>query len=344
MLDVDAMDAAARAMHLADYRNGASLPQVPTRNGFGEGLVEAGKRDRNVIAICADLSESTRMEAFKKALPEQYVEIGVAEQLLVAMASGLAAVGKIPFIASYAMFNPGRSWEQVRTTMALNETNVKIAGAHAGVSVGPDGATHQAIEDIAIMRVIPHMTVVVPCDALQTKKATLAIAQRWGPAYLRFAREKSPVITTEETPFEIGVAQTFREGDDVAVIACGILVYNALVAAEEVEREDGIRARVVNNHTVKPMDREAILAAARECGTVVTVEEHQIAGGMGSAVAELLAQHEPVPIEFVGVHDQFGQSGDPAELIEYYGMGTAAIKEAIRRAYRRKRKASPITE
>jgi len=343
MLDVGAMDDAARAMHLVEYRNGAVLRQVPTRNGFGEGLVEAGKRDRNVIAICADLSESTRMEAFKKTLPEQYIEIGVAEQLLVAMASGLAAAGKIPFIASYAMFNPGRSWEQVRTTMALNETNVKIAGAHAGVSVGPDGATHQAIEDIAIMRVIPHMTVVVPCDALQTKKATLAAAQRWGPTYLRFAREKSPVITTEETPFEIGVAQTFREGDDVAVVACGILVYNALVAAEEVEREDGIRARVINNHTVKPMDDETILAAARECGTVVTVEEHQIAGGMGSAVAELLAQRHPVPIDFIGVHDRFGQSGDPLELIEHYGMGTQAIKEAIRRAYRRKRRDRPVT-
>jgi transketolase len=235
------------------------------------------------------------------------------------------------------MFNPGRSWEQVRTIMALNETNVKIAGAHAGVSVGPDGATHQAIEDIAIMRVIPHMFVVVPCDSVQTKKATLALSETFGPTYLRFAREKSPIVTTEETPFEIGKAQTFRDGNDVAIIACGILVYNALAAAEQLAREDGIECRVVNNHTVKPMDEPAIVDAAQACGTVVTVEEHQVHGGMGSRVAEILAERYPVPIEFIGVRDQFGQSGDPLELIEHYGMGTAAIKEAVRRAYKRKR-------
>jgi transketolase len=326
----------APGMHLVEYRDAAALKSVPTRNGFGEGLVEAGTLDRNVIAICADLSESTRMEGFKKAHPEQYFEIGVSEQMLVAMAGGLAACGKIPWIASYAMFNPGRSWEQVRTIMALNETNVKIAGAHAGVSVGPDGATHQAIEDIAIMRVIPHMTVVVPCDSVQTKKATLALSGTWGPAYLRFAREKSPIVTSEATPFEIGKAQVFREGSDVAVVACGILVYNALVAADELEREDGISCRVVNNHTVKPMDEAAIVDAARVCGAVVTVEEHQIHGGMGSAVAELLAQRHPVPIEFVGVNDTFGQSGDPPELIEYYGMGSSSIKGAVRRALGRK--------
>jgi transketolase len=214
---------------------------------------------------------------------------------------------------------------------------VKIAGAHAGVSVGPDGATHQAIEDIAIMRVIPHMMVVVPCDAVQTKKATLALSETFGPAYLRFARDKSAIVTTEETPFEIGKAQTFRDGGDVAIVACGILVYNALVAADELAREDGIECRVVNNHTVKPMDEPAIVAAARDCGTVVTVEEHQVHAGMGSRVAEILAQQYPVPIEFIGVHDQFGQSGDPVELIEYYGMGTKAIKEAVRRAYKRKK-------
>jgi transketolase len=322
-------------MHLVDYTDDAAIKQVPTRNGFGEGLVEAAKADRNVIGICADLSESTRFEGLKKALPDQYIEIGVAEQLLVAMAGGLAAVGKTPWIASYAMFNPGRSWEQVRTIMALNETNVKIAGAHAGVSVGPDGATHQAIEDIAIMRVIPHMTVVVPCDSLQTKKATIALSKRFGPAYLRFAREKSPIVTTEETPFEIGKAQAFREGGDVAIIACGILVYNALVAAAELA-DEGIDCTVLNNHTIKPMDEAGVLEAARRCNAVVTVEEHQVAGGMGSRVAEILAQQYPVPIEFVGVHDQFGQSGDPGELIEHYGMGTDAIKDAARRAYKRK--------
>ncbi len=320
--------------NLVDYREGVA--QVPTRNGFGEGLVESGTRNPNVIGICADLSESTRFEAFKKAHPAQYVEIGVAEQMLVAMAGGLASVGKIPWIASYAMFNPGRSWEQVRTIMALNDTNVKIAGAHAGVSVGPDGATHQAIEDIAIMRVIPHMTVVVPCDSVQTKKATLALSERWGPSYLRLGREKSPVITTEETPFEVGKAQIFREGGDVAIVACGILVYNALMAADKLSREDGIECRVVNNHTIKPMDEAAIVAAARDCGAIVTVEEHQKHAGMGSRVAEIVAQSYPVPIEFIGVDDRFGQSGDPLELIEYYGMGIDAIVDAVRNVAKRK--------
>ena len=337
MSSAQTLDNAARSMALVDYRNAGELKSLPTRNGFGEGLIEAGNRNKDVLAICADLAESTRMEGFKKAHPAQYIEIGVAEQMLVAMAGGLAAAGKVPWIASYAMFNPGRSWEQVRTIMALNETNVKIAGAHAGVSVGPDGATHQAIEDIAIMRVIPHMTVVVPCDAVQTKQATLALSERFGPVYLRFAREKSPIVTTDSTPFEVGKAQTFREGDDVAIVACGILVYNALIAADELAREDGIDARVVNNHTIKPLDEAAVVAAARACGAVVTVEEHQVHGGMGSAVAETLAAKAPVPIEFIGVQDQFGQSGDPAELIEHYGMGTSAIKAAVRRAYARKR-------
>ncbi len=329
-------EGAAGAMHLVDYTDAAAVAQVPTRNGFGEGLIEAGRRDDAVVAICADLSESTRMEGFKKAFPTRYIEIGVAEQMLVAMAAGLAAAGKVPFIASYAMFNPGRSWEQVRTTMALNQTNVKIAGAHAGVSVGPDGATHQAIEDIAIMRVIPKMTVVVPCDSAQTKQATLALAAHWGPAYLRFARAESAVVTTGATPFELGVAQTFREGGDVAIVACGILVYNALIAADELAK-DGIECRVVNNHTIKPMDEPAIVAAARDCGAVVTVEEHQVHGGMGSRVAEILAAQHPAPIEFIGVHDRFGQSGTPQELTEEYGMGVASIAAAVRRALTRKR-------
>ncbi len=336
MPSTDTKNAAATAMHLAEYLDAAALKQVPTRNGFGEGLIEAGNRNKNVLAICADLAESTRMEGFKNAHPDQYIEIGVAEQMLVAMAGGLASTGKIPWIASYAMFNPGRSWEQVRTIMALNETNVKIAGAHAGVSVGPDGATHQAIEDIAIMRVIPHMLVCVPCDSIQTKKATIALSEKFGPTYLRFAREKSAVITTDETPFEFGKAQIFRDGGDVAIVACGILVYNALVAADELAREDGIECRVVNNHTIKPMDEPAIVAAARDCGAVVTVEEHQVHAGMGSRVAEILAETHPVPMQFVGVHDRFGQSGDPSELIEYYGMGVSAIKEAVRKVHRRK--------
>lgn len=324
-------------MRLVDFADAAAVKFRPTRDGFGEGLIEAGKIDHRVLAICADLTESTRIEGFKNAFPERYIEIGVAEQLLAAMASGLAAAGKIPFIASYAMFSPGRSWEQVRTTLALNEANVKIAGAHAGVSVGPDGATHQAIEDIAIMRVIPHMTVIVPCDTVQTKKATLATAAWSGPVYLRFGRDKSAIITSEETPFEIGKAQEFRAGSDVAIVACGILVYNALIAAQSLAREDGIECRVINNHTVKPMDATTILRAARECGALVTVEEHQIACGMGSAVAEIVVGHDPVPIEFIGVHDQFGQSGEPAELLEHYGMGVDAIKAAVRKVVRRKK-------
>ncbi|MDQ6941569.1 MAG: transketolase family protein [Candidatus Eremiobacteraeota bacterium] len=330
------VNSVSETMHLVDYTDAAAVKQVPTRNGFGTGLIEAGERDENVIAICADLSESVRMEAFKKKFPDRYVAIGVAEQLLVAMAAGLASMGKIPFIASYAMFNPGRSWEQVRTTMALNETNVKIAGAHAGVSVGPDGATHQAIEDIAIMRVIPKMIVVVPCDSNQTHKATLAVAGTFGPTYLRFGRAESAVVTTENTPFELGKAQTFRDGGDVAIVACGILVYTALIAAEELAK-DGIQCRVVNNHTIKPMDEPAIVAAAADCGAVVTVEEHQVQGGMGSRVAEILAEKHPVPIEFIGVHDRFGQSGSPQELIEEYGMGASAIVAAVKRALARKR-------
>ena len=337
MANASVSNAASATMQLVDYADPAGVKQVPTRNGFGEGLVEAGRRDENVIAICADLSESTRMEAFKKAFPARYIEIGVAEQMLVAMAAGLAATGKIPFIASYAMFNPGRSWEQVRTTMALNEMDVKIAGAHAGVSVGPDGATHQAIEDIAIMRVIPKMTVIVPCDSVQTKQATLAVAARFGPTYLRFARAESAVITSDATPFEVGRAQTFRDGSDVAIVACGILVYNALVAADRLAREDGIECRVVNNHTIKPMDEAAIVAAGRDCGAVVTVEEHQVHGGMGSRVAEILAAQHPVPIEFIGVQDRFGQSGNPQELVEEYAMGVSAIYDAAKRALSRKR-------
>ena len=323
-------------MDLAEYQDASVIKHVPTRDGFGEGLVEAARRDPNVVAVCADLVESTRMQGFRDAFPERFIEIGVQEQLLVAMSAGLAMAGKVPFVASYAMFCPGRAWEQIRTNMALNDTNVKIAGAHAGVSVGPDGATHQAIEDIAIMRPIPRMTVVVPCDSVQTKAATLAVATLRGPVYLRFGREKSPVITSEQTPFEIGKAQIFREGTDIAIVACGIVVYDALVAAERLAREDGLECLVLNNHTVKPMDAAAVVAAARTCGAVVTVEEHQIQGGMGSRVAEILVAEHPVPMEFVGVDDRFGQSGTPAELLIHYGMSSDAIRAAVLRAAARK--------
>ncbi|OGN29862.1 MAG: transketolase [Candidatus Yanofskybacteria bacterium RIFCSPLOWO2_01_FULL_49_25] len=308
----------------------------PTRDGYGTGVVEAGEKDERIMVLCADLTESTRSEEFAKRFPERFVEMGVAEQNMATVAAGLANYGKIPFIASYAAFSPGRNWEQIRTTATLNNVPVKVVGAHAGISVGPDGATHQMLEDIALMRVMPRMTVVVPCDAIEARKATLAIAQLPGPAYLRIGREKSPVFTTEETPFQIGKAEIYREGEDVAIIGCGILLHNALMAAEELSK-DGIEAMVINNHTIKPMDEATIVAAAGKCGAVVTVEEHQVMGGMGSAVAEVLARNCPVPQEFIGIKDRFGESGRASELIEAFGLGTNAIIAAVHKVTSRKR-------
>lgn len=315
----------------------ADVEQVPIRKGYGEGLLAAGESDSQVVALCADLTESTQTHLFAKKFPERFVEIGVAEQNLAAVASGMAAMGKIPFITSYAMFSPGRNWEQIRTTICYNDRPVKIAGSHAGISVGPDGGTHQAVEDIAITRVIPKMIVLSPCDSIEAKKATIAAAKTGTPVYIRLAREKTPVITTEQTPFEIGKAQVFltpKAKPDVTIIATGALVHKALVVAKELETEANIT--VINLSTIKPLDEETIVAQAKESGAVVTVEEHQIRGGMGSAVAECLAKHHPVPIEFVGVDDQFGQSGKPEELIEHYGMGVEAIKKAVKRALSRK--------
>lgn len=313
------------------------MEQLPTRDGYGKGLVQAGEENPNVVVLCADLTESTKSHWFKEKFPERFVEVGVAEQNMASLAAGMSLAGKIPFISSYAMFSPGRSWEQVRTTICYNEANVKITGAHTGVSVGPDGATHQAIEDIAITRPIANMTVLVPCDAIEAQKATVAAARIKGPVYVRFAREKSPVFTATETPFEAGKAQIFWTSDSpqVAVIGCGPLLYNALLAVKELE-EEGIGALVINNHTVKPMDEKTIIEAARKTGAVVTVEEHQVQGGMGSAVAEVLAKNHPVPMEFIGVQNQFGQSGKPEELIEHYGMGVLHIKDAAKRAIKRK--------
>jgi transketolase len=290
-----------------------------------------------VVALCADLTESTRVEGFKKQFPERYIEVGVAEQNLAALGSGFAAAGKIPFIASYAAFNPGRNNKQIRTTISLNRVRVVICGMHAGISVGPDGATHQALEDMALMRVQPHMTVISPCDAEEARKATLAAAAWDGPVYLRFGREKTPIMTTAETPFEIGKAHVFliAENPQAAIFATGPLLHNALLAAKQLG-DEGIGVNVVNVATIKPLDRETVVAAAREAGAVVTVEEHQIAGGLGSAIAEVLAQEYPVPIEFIGVHDRFGQSGEPKELIEHYGMGAGSILEAVRKAAARK--------
>lgn len=306
------------------------LKQIPTRDGYGEGLVEAGKKNKNIVALCADLSGSTRTAMFQKVFPERFIEMGVGEQNMVAVAAGLEHAGKIPFISSYAMFSPGRNNEQIRTLVSYSNRNVKVIGAHAGISVGPDGATHQALEDIALMRVQPRMTVVVPCDSIETKKATIAIAKMKGPAYLRFAREKTPVFTVKETPFKIGKAEIYRESKkpDVAIIACGPLVHNAFLAANELSKK-GIECIVVNNHTIKPIDKKTIVEVAKKAGKVVTVEEHQVIGGLGSAVCEVLAENYPVPVERIGVQDRFGESGEPNELIKKFGMGVGSIKKAV---------------
>lgn len=307
------------------------IEKVPIRHGFGEGLLQAGIEDERVVTLCADLTESARAILFAEKFPKRFVEIGVAEQNLAATASGMAAMGKIPFITSYAVFSPGRNWEQIRTTICYNDRNVKIAGSHAGVSVGPDGGSHQALEDIAIMRALPKMRVLVPADSIEAKKATLAAAKNDGPVYIRLAREKTPVVTTVDSPFEFGRANLLWDGDmpQVAIIACGPLVYNSLVAAKNLESE-GVQTLVLNLHTVKPLDIEAVISVAKRAGKVVTCEEHQVMGGMGSAVAEVLAQNYPVPIKFIGVEDKFGQSGKPEELMEFYGMGVKSIMRAAK--------------
>ena len=314
------------------------VEQLPIRKGFGEGLVQAGETNKDIVALCADLTESTQMHLFKARFPERFVEVGVAEQNLATVASGMAAMGKYPFFSSYAMFSPGRNWEQIRTTICYNDRPAVIVGSHAGISVGPDGGTHQAIEDIALMRVLPRMTVISPCDAIQARKATLALSANPRIAYIRLAREKTPVITTEETPFEIGKGQVLYRPDGLAllsIIATGGLVAHALRAAKDLEGK-GIKAVVVNIHTIKPLDSELIIALAKETKAIVTVEEHQVAGGLGSAVAECLVQTVPIPIEFVGVKDVFGQSGTPNELIEHYNLGRDAIIAAAIKVIERK--------
>lgn len=313
------------------------VEQISIRKGYGQGLLLAGEENKNVVVLCADLTESTQSAPFAEKYPDRFLEMGVAEQNMAAVASGMAAMGKIPFISSYAMFSPGRNWEQVRTTICYNNANVKIAGAHAGVSVGPDGGTHQAIEDIAIARVIPRMTVISPCDAIEARKATAAAAKHKGPVYIRLAREKTPVITSDDSPFEIGKVNVLRSPQKatVAVFATGALVYQTLAAAEKIAKE-GIEVSVNNVHTVKPLDFKTIVEQTRTAGTAVTVEEHQVMGGMGSAVAEILAANYPAPIEFLGIKDQFGQSGDPAELLEHYELSVESLMAAIRKAASRK--------
>jgi transketolase len=304
--------------YLADYL-ADDVVSEPNRKGYGRGLVKAGQENENVVAACADLTESTQMHLFRDAYPDRFFEIGIAEQNLVTVGSGLAAMGKIPFVSSYAAFSPGRNWEQIRTTICLNDRPVKIVGSHAGVSVGPDGATHQMLEDIALMRVLPNMVVVVPGDSVEAEKATLALAADSRPGYLRLAREATPVFTTEKTPFEIGKAYTLVEGTDVTIIATGTMTYQALVAAEKLFK-DGIDAEVIHCPTIKPLDSVTILKSVAKTGAVVTVEEAQIAGGLGGVISELLGENLPTPMRRIGMKDRFGESGSPAELWENFGL------------------------
>lgn len=323
------------AAHLRPELASETPEMVPTRNGYGDGLLEAGKRDERIVALCCDLTESTRTQQFAEAFPNRFVQVGIAEQSMASVASGMAAMGKIPFIASYAMFSPGRNWEQIRTTICYNNSNVKVVGAHAGVSVGPDGATHQAVEDIAIMRVIPNMVVIAPADVHEARKATLAAAKYEGPVYFRLGRSATPVVTTPESPFTIGKAERLLFRDEaheqkVGIVVTGSLLYNAMMAAKELN-ENGIGASVLHMATIKPLDGEALTAFAAEHGALVTVEEHQITGGLGGAVAEHLAECCPTKLARVGVKDRFGESGEPEELISHFGLDVPAIVAAAKR-------------
>ena len=309
--------------------------KIPMRDGYGKALLELIEKNPNVIALDADVAKSTRTVWVRDKHPENFLDVGISEQDMVGTAAGLALGGMLPFAATYGVFLAGRAWDQIRTTVCYNNLNVKLAGAHAGISVGPDGATHQALEDVAIMRVLPHMTVVVPCDAEETRKATLAIAAKEGPCYIRFGREGVPVVTDASTPFELGKARTCREGKDIAIIANGAMVYEAMEAAKELAKE-GIEALVINLHTVKPLDVDAVCAAAEKTGCIVTAEEHQVHGGMGSAVAEVLGAHCPVPIEMVAVKDSFGESGQPQELMDAYGLNAAQVIAAVKKVIARK--------
>jgi len=307
----------------------ASPKKSPIRVGFGTGIVEAGSYDEKVVIACCDLTESTKTDAFARKFPLRFFEIGVAEQNAVGFAAGMAAEGMIPFVTSYAVFCPGRAWDQVRVSVCYSRMNVKIVGSHAGLSVGPDGATHQALEDIATMRVLPHMTVIVPADAGEAHRATIALAQHQGPAYLRLAREATDMIMDESTPFEIGRAIVLREGSDFTLVATGAMVGNALRVAQELDRL-GIDSTVVNMHTIKPLDREILQKYAKRGVPLMTIEEHQIYGGLGGAVAEYLSCFYPLPMEIAGVNDSFGESGTPQELWDRYGLGIDTLTQRAR--------------
>jgi transketolase len=315
---------------LSEYIFSPDIKNIPTRNGYGDGLVELGQNNPDVVVLSADLAESTRAKAFGDKYPERFFEVGVAEQNMMGVAAGLALAGKVPFISSYATFSPGRSWDQLRVSVCYSNANVKIAGSHAGLSVGPDGATHQALEDIAITRVLPNLAVVVPADYEEARKCTLAAASWLGPVYFRLGRSDTPAFTTRETPFTIGKALVLREGSDVSIVACGPLVYEALCAAEELAKK-GIDAEVINCHTIKPLDRDTIITSAKKTGAVVTIEEHQAIGGLGSAVAEVLSQELPTPLHILGMNDTFGESGKPQELLAKHGLDTSGITQAVQK-------------
>ena len=320
------------ASHLDKKILSGSVTQLPSRNGYGDGLVEAGKRDERVVALAADLTESTRTQPFAEAYPKRFIQVGIAEQNMASVASGMAAMGIIPFIASYAMFSPGRNWEQIRTTIAYNNVNVKIIGAHAGISVGPDGATHQALEDIGLMRSIPNMIVVAPVDAIEARKATLVAAKHNGPVYIRLGRSDTPVVTTEDSPFILGKAELMyvkKEGTEksVGIVVTGTLAYNAIKAAQALE-EKGIGASVLHMATIKPLDTQALITLAQNHVAIITVEEHQVQGGLGGAVSEVLGEAYPIKIKRLGITDQFGQSGEPDELLAHYKLDIASIVEA----------------
>ena len=306
---------------------------IPTRNGYGDGLVECGKKNENVMVLCCDLTESTRSQAFAEEFPERFLEMGIAEQNMIGVAAGLALEGKIPFCSSYAVFNPGRNWDQIRVSACYNNANVKIVGAHAGISVGPDGATHQALEDIASVRALPNLVILAPSDYEQTKQATIAAIKHIGPVYIRFARHATESFTTKKTPFTIGKANVLKEGKDVTIIACGPLVYQALLSAKRLETK-GISAEVIDCHTIKPLDEKTILTSVKKTKRVVTAEEHQVTGGLGGAVAELLAKKLPTRMEFVGMPDSFGESGEPNQLLKKYGMNAPGISRAANKLFK----------
>jgi transketolase len=304
-------------LFLHDWKNDPL--SEPIRKGFGTGLKKAGEADERVVALCADLTDSTQISLFAETFPDRFVEVGIAEQNLVTVASGMAAMGKIPFTSSYAAFSPGRNWEQIKTTVCLNDRPVKIVGSHAGLYTGPDGATHQMLEDVALMRVLPNMVVVVPGDSIEAEKATLALAEDSRPGYIRLARDKSTILTTDKTPFELGKAYVFSPGQDITIIANGTMTSVALEAAEKLFH-DGIDVEVIHCPTVKPLDAATILTSVKRTKRVITIEEAQAAGGLGGAVTELLSEHLPVPVIRMGVKDVFGQSGTPEQLLEHYGL------------------------